>query len=219
MARTVSRKVRYKIMKIQFNVKTGKDFRTIMAKYYDAKHALNDYICQKNDRCRALQQIFDTDYEQIKRIESGDTKGIVRDLETIKAEFVQMGTLLKSEQIALKSAKESCDNACEKAMNTVTEVLYNAAKSGDETQFNSEFANYLKKAGFDSATPENVPVLHFGVKANGAKAACKSGQLNGFMSKKQWSVVFLNTLADTLLEQKAIDPYKYAYKIPDKKTK
>lgn len=196
-------------MKIQFNATSGKDFRATMAKYYVAKHELNDYICAAQKRISSLRTIIDTDLERLVKIENGDAT--LGNADEIKAEIVSMNAKVNAENEKLAKARDKANKSCEKAMATVTDAMYNAAAEQDDATFNKVFAAYLKANGFDTATPENVPVLHFGVKANSAKKACKSGMLNGFMSQKAWTTVFLNELADTLYEQKVIDPYKYKF--------
>lgn len=198
-----------KIQQIQFNVTTGKEYRANMAKYYNAKHELNDYICSAQRKISGLNDIIQTDLERIEKAENGET--IIGDVEKIKADVVANYAKVKDEQEKLAKARAKANKACEKAIATVTDAMYEAAKEQDDDAFNKAFAAYLVANGFDTATPENVPVLHFGVKANGAKKACKTGMLNGFMSQKAWTTVFLNTLADTLYEQKVIEPYKYKF--------
>lgn len=205
-------------MKIQFNATSGKDFRNTMAKYYNAKHQLNDVICKRTSLIKNYQDILDTNLEDIAKIDAGDASGVIKSRDELETEAKDIIAKIKAEQAILDKAREKAKTACEKAVNTVTDAMFEAAKAQDDATFNKAFASYLVANGFDTATPENVPVLHFGVKANGAKKACKTGELNGFMSKSAWTTIFLNMLADTLLEQKIIDPYKYTFD-PDKNKK
>ena len=196
-------------MKIQFNVTSGKDFRDTMAKYHLAKHELNDFICATQEKIKGLESAIETNFARLEKAEQGDA--IIGSVDELKAEIIEYNAKVEKERDRLAKAKAKADKACEKAVNTVTDAMYEAAKEQDDATFNKAFAAYLVANGFDTATPENVPVLHFGVKANGAKKACKTGMLNGFMTQKAWTTVFLNTLADTLLEQKVIAPYKYKF--------
>lgn len=206
-------------MNIQFNVKSGKKFRVAMAKAYDAMHKLNDYKLSRKDRVDALKVILNTNLEDMDNLEKGLSEGILRDYDEIKAESVDLAKKLLLEEKNLADATEAQKKACEEAYGMVPKSLYECAKSGDDSAFNKAFAEWLVANGFDSATEDNVPVLHFGVKKETLRKSCKNGKLSGFMTEKAWVELFIRVLADELLAQKVIDPYKYSYKIEEKSNK
>ena len=209
--------------KIQYNTKAGKAWRTAASNYYDAKHTLNDYINERSDKIKRIQANIATDTTDLLKIELGQTQGILRSKEDIELDYKLQNKNLKAEQDALQKAREKCAEKCKKLEDTVTDALYNAfvesITDADDTKFNQALAKYLVDAGFDTATADNVPILRFGTSKESAKGSYKTGNLTKVMKKGQWTEMFCRTLVDTLAQQKAIDIYKYAYKLPEKKSK
>lgn len=197
---------------IQFNVKSGKNFREVMARYNDAMHGLNDYICSKSDRVKSLNTLIATNKSDLEKIANGES-GVLRDADIISAEINDFMAKLEEESKALSNARKECAKRLEEAEKLVGEALYNSAMTDD---FNNQFALFLNANGFSDACADNVPTLHFGIKKSSAKKSFNDGTLTSKLAFKPWRTLFLCTLCDTLVENKAISPYKYNYVKPVK---
>jgi hypothetical protein len=204
--------------KIQWNTTNGKNFRTLMAKYHDARHALNDYICKKSVIVTGLKQAIDMDLEDILKLEKGENEGILRTLDEVKASYTVNTVNLTTAQEDLKVAREKCAKATEKAESLVTDDLYDAYNTDD---FATAIATWLVANGFDDADAENCQrfTTFVGLRDLGAKAAFKAGKLTAGKNKKAFTRTFLGAFADLLQDEGIINAYKYTFVAPSKKNK
>lgn len=204
--------------KIQWNTTNGKNFRTLMAKYHDARHALNDYICKKSVIVSGLKQALDLDLEDLYNLEDGKTEGILRTLDDVKKSALNNKIALDQAQNDLKVAREKCAKATEKAESLVTDDLYDAYNTDD---FATAIATWLVANGFDDADAENCQrfTTFVGLRDLGAKAAFKVGKLTAGKNKKAFTRTFLGAFADLLQDEGIINAYKYTFVAPSKKNK
>lgn len=206
--------------RIQYNTNAGKAWRIKASRFYNAKHELADYINEHKTIIERIRQGIATDEEDLLKIELGKA-GVLRTKEAIELDKKLQTENLELELKALEKAREAADEQCAELANTVTDALYNSfvesVKTNDDAKFNKGLAKYLVDAGFDTATPDNVPILRFGTTKESSKGSYKTGNLTKIMKKAQWTEMFCRTLVDILAQQKAIDIYKYAYKLPERK--
>lgn len=204
------------MQKIQYNTTSLKNFRTIMAKYHNARHALNDYICKKSVIISGLSQAIAMDLEDYSKLESGESEGIVRTMDEIKKSYTQNKSALDTAKADLKVAREKCDKATAQAEALVTDELYKGYYSDECAQ---AIATWLKAQGATDATPENCACYtnFVGLRDLGAKSAFKAGALTDAKSKKAFTRTFLGAFADLLQAQGLINAYKYTFVAPSKK--
>lgn len=203
--------------KIQWNSTNGKAFRTVMAKYHDARHALNDFICKKSVVIAGLKQALDLDFEDLYALEKGEADGVLRSEADVKASALSNKSALEKAQNDLKAAREKCAKQTEKAEALVTDELYSAYNTDT---FADGIADWLKAQGFEDATPENCArfTQFVGLRDLGSKSAFKAGKLTDAKSKKAFTRTFLGAFADLLQDEGIINAYKYTFVAPSKKS-
>ena len=118
--------------KSQFNAKEAKNFRSVMAKYYDARHALNDETLLRNNRIKSLKSVIDVDSAQIAKIESGETV-TGRTLEEIQTEISEFNSKIKTEKSNFETLATAQKKRLMDAEELATTALYNAYKEATLT--------------------------------------------------------------------------------------
>lgn len=210
--------------KSQFNGKEAKSFRSIMAKYYDARHALNDETLLRNNRIKSLKSVIDADAAQIEKIMSGETV-TGRTLEEIETEITEFNAKIETEKSNFETLAAAQKKRLQDAENLVPTTLYNAYK--DAMLADEKLPDYINNiadffgvngviAGQDTC---EMLATATGRKNSSAKQAFNTGNLTGVMGANAWKKLFLGTLADLMVAENVFSVYKYAFTLPEKKNK
>lgn len=205
-------------MGIQFNSKDAKAFRTTLEKFYNAKHAIADLANEKSDNVRAFQTIIDNDISTLDTIEKGEYTG-KRTVDEIKADIATMHLKKLSAQSDYEAAVAKKDKDIEAAQTLFTDAMYEGAKKvvssfgTDLADWRKALADMFKAQGLTDATPTNVSRFDFLVTArvNSSKRIYKDNTLVGVANKKQSANLFLCALAEYLVTEKIITPFKHKY--------
>ena len=208
--------------KIQFNATTLKSFRNTMAKYHNAKHSLADIINRKNAGIKSYKAILDDDVEDLKKLDAGEETVRTRDEVEASAKNALVNIERLKDELAI--AREKSANACETAEGLVTAELYNAYVSSQDTLtedgavYVNALVEWFKGQGAQDADAENVACYAslIGSRKNGSKASAKSGMLTGARTRKDFTTMFLSTLADALQASDIIKPHKYTFDVTKK---
>ena len=203
--------------KIQFNATTGKKFRATMGKYFDAVHAINDYVLGKSAAIKAYNAAIAADADDVNAILMGSYQGI-RVLADIQADMLALTEKRDAILADVQSVKDKQAKFIDAANDLVGKDLHTAYVSGD---FASAIADFFKANGFADATPENCAVYAtlIGVKKASAMQSCKTGKLTTKMSFNQFRDLFLRILADSLCENACFKAYAYKFVPPTKQDK
>lgn len=210
--------------KSQFNAKEAKNFRSIMAKYYDARHALNDETLLRNNRIKSLKSVIDADTAQIAKIENGETV-TGRTLEEIQTEILEFNSKIETEKSNFETLATAQKKRLMDAEELATTALYNAYK--EATLTDEKLPDYINGiadfftvngviAGQDTC---EMLATATGRKNSSAKQAFNSGNLTGVMGINAWKKLFLGTLADLMVAENVFSVYKYTFTLPEKKNK
>lgn len=210
--------------KSQFNGKEAKNFRSVMAKYYDARHALNDETLLRNNRIKSLKSVIDADAAQIEKIMSGETV-TGRTLEEIETEITEFNAKIETEKSNFETLAAAQKKRLQDAENLVSTALYNAYKEAmvaDEktSDYINSIASFFETNGVIAGinTCEMLATAT-GRKNSSAKQAFNSGNLTGVMGINVWKKLFLGTLADLMVAENVFSVYKYTFTLPEKKNK
>lgn len=207
--------------KSQFNAKEAKNFRSVMAKYYDARHKLNDETLLKNERVKALQTMLNNNYVQLNKIVEG-TAIVGRTIEEIQTENAEFERKIELEKEDFKTLSAAQKKRFEDAEELATTALYNAYKEATLTdEKRPDYINGIADfftvngviAGQDTC---EMLATATGRKNSSAKQAFNSGNLTGVMGINAWKKLFLGTLADLMVAENVFSVYKYAFTLPEK---
>lgn len=216
--------------KIQYNTKDAKAFRTIMAKFHNAKHSLADYITETTKKGGTLdnaKQALADDTEQLFTLRFGTDdakKGIIRTLDEVEKSFADNKAIVDRITENLSKAREKSNKACEDALALVTEDLYKGycTIGTDECDFAEVIAKWFIAQGFKDATAENCDYYArwFGSKdkRNSSRKICEKQHLRSNMTKKDFTSAWMEALADDLQDAGIINAYKYTF-VPKKANK
>lgn len=207
--------------KSQFNSKDAKNFRAVMAKYYDARHALNDETLLRNNRIKSLKSVIDADAAQIAKIESGETV-TGRTLEEIQNEISEFNAKIETEKSNFETLAAAQKKRLQDAENLVSTALYNAYKEAmlaDEktSDYVGGIADFFEVNGVIAGQDTcEMMATATGRKNTSAKQAFNTGNLTGVMGVNAWKKLFLGTLADLMVSENVFNTYKYAFTLPEK---
>lgn len=205
-------------MGIQFNSKDAKAFRTTLEKFYNAKHAIADLANEKSDNIRALRTIIENNATTLETIEKGEYTG-KRTKADIEADSKAMLAKVEVAKADYEAAVAKRDKDIEAVQVLFTDAMYEGAKKvvtsfgSDLADWRKALADMLKAQGLADATPTNVSRFDFLVTArvNNSKRIYKDNTLVGVANKKQSANLFLCALAEYLVTEKIITPFKHKY--------
>lgn len=210
--------------KAQFNRKEAKNFRAIMAKYYDARHKLNDETLLKNERVKALQTMLNNNNVQLNKMAEG-TAIVGRTSEEIQTENAEFERKILQEKEDFKTLSAAQKKRFEDAESLCTQTLYetykDAIKDSEKLSFFlNAIADFLTTNGV-TAGMATCEMLARAVGRNNstAKKGFKTGKLTVEYTFPAWKKLFLGTLADLMAEENVFNAYKYAYTLPEKRNK
>lgn len=214
--------------KIQYNVKEAKPFRTIMAKFHNAKHELANYIAETTKKGGVLDSAktaLNEDANDLFTLKTGteeEKKAVVRTLEEVEKSYTASKARVDRVQDDLSKARDKANKACEDALALVTPELYAGycTIGTDDDNFGEVIAKWFIAQGFADATAENCDYYArwFGSKdkRNTARKICEKKHLRSNMTKKDFTSAWMEALADDLQDAGIINAYKYTF-VPSSK--
>ena len=159
------------------------------------------------------------DLEDYRKLEKGETDGILRDKDTIGKSAVNAQANIERIKADLAKAREKSAKAMKSAEDLITDDLYDAY--ADDEDFAQAIATWFQANGFADATAENCEAYtrYIGSrsKKNGSKASAKSGILQTAQNKKSFTTIWLGALADDFQNAGIINAYKYTFDVTKKK--
>ena len=205
-------------MGIQFNSNDAKAFRATLEKYYNAKHAIADLMNKKADTIKAYNALIASNDDDLSAIESGEYKG-KKTKQSIATENASLREKIEDAKSDYTDAKAEQDKRVEKALPLYTKDMHKGAQKAiatfgnDMSEWRKALSAMLVANGLKDATPANVARFDFlvVVRTNNAKKVYKDNTLVGVGSEKQSANVFLSALAEYLVTEKVISPFKHKY--------
>ena len=205
--------------KMQFNVKSAKTFRDILAKWHNADFELAEKILAKNDRVKSYQTMIDTDRTDLEKLINGQG-GVMRDRATIEAEIADFEARKEQENKDMQEYRQEQSKRYEVARNLCTKDMYNAyvafITEGKREEYKMALAEFLSAQGLE---PASVTLEEFvaavGKRKNSARNKVKTGLHNGVVAYQTWRDLFLGELRDEMGD--ALPLYKFPYERKDKR--
>ena len=207
--------------KMQFNVKTAKDFRATLAKWHNADFELAEKILERNDRVRTIKDMMDTNTSDLEKIEKGEN-GVLRTKEVIEKENADFQSRIDVYNNELTEYRKAQEERYKGAHDLLTKDMYNAyvdfEKNGNRDGYILAFANFFQENGLEPAMASlDEFIASVGKKKNSSRQKVKDGKHNGVFSYNAWRDIFLGEICDVMGD--ALPLYKFTYVLKDKRAK
>ena len=208
-------------MRINFNVKTAKDFRKLMSDYYNAVNTINDIRLDKNKAKKAILTVMQSDKEAIEAIVVGNYSGM-RTIESCRQSLKEMQSRLDAINFEIDLLTADYNTIVDNTLALYTDNMYKAAKNIIATYGSSEAVNEWREALLsmfkshgvcdDRVTPYDVREYDYLVtpKENTGKAMMKKGGL-GVPKKDKQASIFFKGLTDYMVSKNYLHPYEYKF--------
>lgn len=208
--------------KIQYNVKSAKDFRATMSKWHNADFELAEEILRKNDRVKAIRTLVNSNNDLIAKLENGESIIGNKTVEDLRSEIATWEEQIKSENNALTEYRKAQATRYEEARALLSKELHGAyvdfVTNGNRDGYILALANFFDENGLEPAIASlNDFVSVVGKKKNSARQKVKTGSHNGSISYQAWRDIFLGEICDVMGD--ALPLYKFTYVLKEKRAK
>lgn len=209
---------------MQFNAKTGKDFRVTMAKWHNADFELAERIMEKSDRVKNFTGMINTNKSDLEKLEKGEA-GVLRDKSVIEAEILDYEARIQAERDALAEYRKAQADRYESARALLSKELHKAyvdfVSNGNRDAYVVALANFFDENGLEPAMGSlDKFVAAVGKKKNSARQKIKEGKHNGSVSYQAWRDIFLGEVCDVMSESLGDEwIYKFTYELKDNRKK
>ena len=223
MANTTTNTITITEGKSDFQVKSAKTFRNIMAKYHVACFALADLINGTNQRIKCATAVIDSDKAELAKLENGDTMGVLRTKDVIESEIKAQTDYITAQREALATASENQRKSMEDAYALVTEDVYNAyvAHMTDDTtsDFGMAIAKFLSDNGVTPCEDTILAIRNsIGLRKNASRAMQMTERhTSTYKYGKAFKDLFLGALCDHEPLRKTFNVYKWTTVLTSKK--
>lgn len=208
--------------KMQMNSKSGKDFRSIMAKWHNADFELAEEILRKSDRVKAIRTLIDSNADLIAKVEKGESIIGNKSVTDLQNEIATWEKQIEQENSALAEYKKAQADRYADAHALLSKELYNAyvgfVTECKRDEYICALADFFEQNGLEPAMDSlNEFVAAVGKKKNSARQKIKTGQHNGSVSYVAWRDIFLGEICDVMGD--ALPLYKFTYVLKEKREK
>ena len=208
-------------MRINFNTKTAKKFRKLMADYYNAINVINNIRLNKNKSKKAILTVMQSDEETIEAIVVGNYNGM-RTIESCRQSLKEMQSRLDAINLEIDLLTVDYNTIVDNTLTLYTDDMYKAAKNIIATYGSPEAVNEWREALLsmfkshgvcdDRVTPYDVREYDYLVtpKENTGKTMMKKGGL-GISKKDKQASIFFKGLTDYMVSKNYLHPYEYKF--------
>lgn len=210
--------------KMQFNVKTGADFRTKVAKWHDADFTIAEEIMRKNERVGNLNGLIKSNEDLIAKLNDG--KKIVGDktVEELQGEIATWQADIVKASEALAEYKSVQAKRYEDAHAMLDKELWKVYceyvndRVGKKADYVVALANFFDENGFTPAMDTlDEFVSAVGKRKNSARNKIKEGKHNGAHTYTAWRDIFLGEICDVMGD--ALPLFKFTYVLKENRKK
>lgn len=206
---------------MQFNSKTGKNFRDTLAKWHNADFELAEKIMEKSDRVKNFYGMIETNKSDLEKLAQGKS-GVLRDKSVIEAEIVDYEARIQAESNAISEYRKAQADRYEGARKLLSKELHKAyvdfVTDGKRNEYVVALANFFDENGLEPAMGSiDAFVAAVGKRKNSARQKIKTGSHNGAVSFQAWRDIFLGEICDVMGE--ALPLYKFTYVLKDNRKK
>lgn len=208
--------------KMQMNAKSGKNFRTTLAKWHNADFELAEEILRKTDRVNAKKVLIASNEELIAKLEKGESIIGGKSMEELQAEIDTWNAEIDAENNALAEYRKEQAERYADAHALLSKDLHKAyvgyVTEGKRDEYVVALANFFADNGLEPTIDSlNVFVGAVGKKKNSARQKIKTGNHNGAVSYVAWRDVFLGEICDVMGD--ALPLYRFTYVLKENRDK
>lgn len=207
--------------KMQFNVKSAKNFRDTLAKWHNADFELAVALDKKSKIVASYKTMINTDNELIAKIDNGESNGVIKTREELVAEVTDLESRIKSESNTIAELREVQKSRLESAYALLSKDLHKAycdyIASGDNSTYFEELCKFFENNGVEPTMAVSDFVCAIGIRKATTKQKIKDAKHTTNMAYTQWRDLFLGFLCDTMGDALPID--KFIYKTMEERVK
>lgn len=186
--------------KLQFNVKSAKNFRDTLAKWHNADFELAVALDKKSSIVKGYKTMIDTDKDIIAKIDNGENA--LKSREDLLSEIADFENRIAHESKVIAELREVQKTRLEDAHALLSKELHKAycdyITSGDNSTYVEELCKFFENNGVEPTMGVYDFVCAIGIRKATTKQKITSEKHTTSMSYTQWRDLFLGFLCDTM---------------------
>lgn len=186
--------------KLQFNVKSAKNFRDTLAKWHNADFELAVALDKKSKNVTRIKGMIDSNNELIADIESG--KNTIKSREELLSEIADFESRIAHESEVIAELREEQKSRLESAYALLSKDLHKAycdyITKGMRDEYAEELCKFFENNGITPTVAIYDFVASIGVRKATTKQKIASEKHTTSMAYTQWRDLFLGFLCDTM---------------------
>jgi hypothetical protein len=186
--------------KMQFNVKSAKNFRDTLAKWHNADFELSVALDKKSKNVANYKSMITTNNEILADIENG--KSTIKTREELLSEIADFERRIKAESDTIKELRDVQKSRLESAYALLSKDLHktycNYISSGDNSNYVEELCKFFENNGVEPTMSVYDFVCAIGVRKATTKQKIANEKHTTSMAYTQWRDLFLGFLCDTM---------------------
>lgn len=206
--------------KMQFNVKSAKNFRDTLSKWHNADFELAVALDKKSKIVASYKTMIATDNELIEKLDNGD-KSVMKSREELVCEIADFNSRIEHENNTIKELRDVQKSRLESAYALLSKDLHKAycdyIASGDNSTYFEELCKFFENNGVEPTMAISDFVCAIGIRKATTKQKIESSKHTTNMAYTQWRDLFLGFLCDTMGDALPID--KFIYKTMEERVK
>lgn len=206
--------------KMQFNVKSAKNFRDTLAKWHNADFELAVALDKKSANVTTYKAIIKTDSEQIAKCDNGEKT--LKTREEYVAEIADYEERIKVESDTIAELRDAQKSRLESAYALLNKDLHKAYCEYITEEKRDEYVDALAQFFTNNGLEPTIDGINAFIACVGKKKATTrkkiaNGKHNDAFSYNQWRDIFLGELCDVMGESLPIE--KFIYKTMEERRK
>ena len=206
--------------KMQFNVKSAKNFRDTLSKWHNADFELAVALDKKSKIVASYKTMIATDNELIEKLDNGE-KSVMKSREELLCEIADFNSRIEHENNTIKELRDVQKSRLESAYALLSKDLHKAycdyIASGDNSTYFEELCKFFESNGVEPTVSVSDFVCAIGIRKATTKQKIESSKHTTNMAYTQWRDLFLGFLCDTMGDALPID--KFIYKTMEERVK
>ena len=188
--------------KMQFNVKSAKNFRDTLAKWHNADFELAVALDVKSKNVSNFKGMIETDRGIISKIDNGEKVIGGKTREELVSEIADFESRIQSESDTIRELREVQKSRLESAYALLTKELHKSycdyIESGDNSTYFEELCKFFETNGVEPTESVNDFICAIGIRKATTRQKIASEKHTTSMSYIQWRDLFLGFLCDTM---------------------
>lgn len=198
--------------KMQFNVKSAKNFRDTLAKWHNADFELAVALDKKSTNVATYKRIIASDEECITKLDNGEKA--IKTREEYVAEVAEFEARIKAESDTIAELREAQKTRLESAYALLNKDLHKAyceyITDAKRDEYVEALAQFFTNVGLEPTLDGiNEFIACVGKKKATTRKKISSGKHNDAFSYNQWRDIFLGELCDVMGEALPIEKFIY----------